>query len=235
MVKYRHEYKYIVSQAQSAELEMRAECIMRRDSHVSDCGVYKGIYNIRSVYFDDIDNSCYYENENGTDPREKFRIRIYNHSDERISLELKSKRAGKCLKKSCRLTREQCELILAGICPDDIENIKYPLDKFIVQMKTRKLKPVIIVEYDRTPFVCQMGNVRVTLDRNIRSSTQCDKFFDKNLLLRPVLPIGQHVLEVKWDELLPDYIYHALQLRSLQWTSFSKYYLSRKYAPLKAI
>ncbi len=202
---------------------------MARDAHIAKDGPYAGGYNIRSVYFDDLYNSCYLENENGVDPREKFRIRIYNHSDARITLELKRKQQGKCLKQHCTLTKEQCLVLVSGGCLPD--NPDYPplLQKLLLQIRTRGLRPVVIVEYDRIPYVYPVGNVRVTLDCNIASSDQCQDFFNKQLPLRPVMPPGHHVLEVKWDQLLPDFLYRSLMLDRLQWTPMSKFYLCRKF------
>lgn len=225
---FRNEYKYRITATQLAILKSRGESMMTLDPHVSREGPYAGIYNIRSVYFDDRYDSCYLENENGTDPREKFRIRIYNHSDRRITLELKRKQQGKCLKYACPLTREQCEVLLTGAPLPDSPDYPPLLQKLLLQMKTRGLHPVVIVEYDRTPYLFPTGNVRVTLDRNIRASSQCRRFFDQQISLRPVLPAGQHILEVKWDQLLPDFLYRGLMLESLQWSSFSKFYLCRK-------
>ncbi len=210
-------------------LKIRAEAVMAPDAHVAQTGPYAGGYNIRSVYFDDLYHSCYLENENGVDPREKFRIRIYNHCDARITLELKRKEHGKCLKQHCALTKEQCLVLINGGCLP--ESADYPplLQKLLLQIRTRGLRPVVIVEYDRIPFVYPVGNVRVTLDCNVASSDQCDQFFSRQLALRPVMPPGHHILEVKWDQLLPDFLQRCLMLDRLQWTSLSKFYLCRKF------
>ncbi len=225
--KWRHEYKYVVSATQLATLRGRAEAVMARDSHA-----VSGVYNIRSVYFDDIDDTCYRENEDGTDLREKFRIRIYDHSSERLTLELKARRSQKCLKRSCALTREQCDQLTRGEAPAVSDEQPFLLRKLVALMRTRGMRPVVIVEYDRIPFVHPLGNVRVTLDCNIRASRQCGHFLDAGLPLRPIMPAGAHVAEVKWDEFLPDYIYRAMMLESLQWTSFSKYCLCRMYTAI---
>ena len=87
----------------------------------------------------------------------------------------------------------------------------------------------VIVDYERTVYVCPIGNVRVTFDRNISSSTDFKHFGEKNIAKRPIMPCGHHILEVKYDELLPDYIYKSLEIEALQRTTFSKYYLCRKY------
>ena len=97
------------------------------------------------------------------------------------------------------------------------------------QMQLQNLRPVVIVQYVRTPYINRTGNVRVTFDYNIASSNDIAGFLNPDIPLRQVLPTGQSILEVKWDELLPSYIREQLELESLQWTSFSKYYLCRKY------
>ena len=103
------------------------------------------------------------------------------------------------------------------------------LRKLTLQMMTRRLRPVVIVEYERIPYVYKNGNVRITLDTNIRSSCAVDRFLEEQIPNRPVMPAGQQLLEVKYDEYLPDFIYRALQLHSLRQTAFSKYYICRKY------
>lgn len=224
-MEFRNELKFIVTDGQLALLKNRMEHLISLDSHVGE----QGYYNIRSLYFDDCYDSCMVENEIGTDPREKFRIRIYNHSAERITLELKKKEHSMTQKHSCSLSREQCELLMQGI-PLPVSS-SYPavLQKLLLLMRTRRMEPKVIVEYDRIPYVEQLGNVRVTLDRNISSSGEVARFLEKELAKRPILPAGQHVLEVKYDEFLPDYIRRNLQLHSLRQTAFSKYYLCRKY------
>ena len=96
-------------------------------------------------------------------------------------------------------------------------------------MMTRLLRPVVIVEYDRIPYIYANGNVRVTFDANLSASPWVGGFLSPDVPKRPVLPVGQLLMEVKFDEYLPDFIYRALNLGQLQQTTFSKYYLCRKY------
>jgi len=221
--KYRHEYKYVCNAMQTAVLKTRVNMLMKRDAHCNT----EGFYKIRSLYFDDYDNRCYEENESGTDPREKFRIRIYNGSTSKITLELKKKERGKTLKLSCPITEEQCRTLMKGI-PLPFDN-SYPplLQKLLMQMRTRLLKPAVIVEYDRVPYVCRDGNVRITMDLNISSSNQVDRFLEPQIPRRTIMTAGEHILEVKFDEYLPDYIKNSMELGKLRQTSFSKFYLCR--------
>ena len=94
-------------------------------------------------------------------------------------------------------------------------------------MRTRGLAPKVIVEYERTAYISRLGNVRITFDRNIAASAPVGLFLEPRVPLTPVLPAGQHVLEVKYDEFLPDPVAQVLELGHLRRTAFSKYYLSR--------
>ena len=221
---YRNELKYVCSEGELQIIYARIRHLCRPDPHAGP----SGIYNIRSIYFDDLDDRCFFENENGTDPREKFRIRIYNASDRRITLECKRKERTMTNKTSCPLTREQFDRILDGKLPASEADSEL-LRKFCAQQAQTGLEPKVIVAYERTPFVYPAGNVRITFDRNIGSTTDIAGFFDSYLPQRPVMPTGKHILEVKYDEFLPDFLYEIMNLGSLRQTTFSKYYLCRKF------
>lgn len=222
---YRHEFKYLCSFGELRMLKVRLQGLVPLDSHVGKTGVY----NIRSLYFDDIYDTCFQENEAGTDPREKFRIRIYDHRKERISLELKRKVRGKTQKLSCLLTEEQCRSLMKGEIPALTDESPALLRKLCLLMQTRHMRPKVIVEYERVPYVYPYGNVRITMDENISGSNRTELFLEEQIPLRPVLEAGQHILEVKYDEYIPDHIYRTVQLENLRQTAFSKYYLCRRY------
>lgn len=224
--KYRHEYKYPISDIEAAVLKERLRRIMNLDPHTGS----KGVYLISSLYFDDYYDSFFYENENGTDPREKFRIRIYNNSLDRISLECKRKERSKTLKTSCRITQDQLKDIIKGGSPVTCDITEEVMLKFVELQKTRRLKPKVIVEYRRVPFIYKLGNVRITFDSHLSSSTDVERFLTGDYHKRPVMPAGKSLLEVKFDEFLPDHIYDVMQLGNLTQTAFSKYYLCRKYS-----
>ena len=219
---HRKELKFICSELDFANIQNRIKTIMKMDQN-SDGEAY----NIRSIYFDDRNNSCFRENEAGVDKRQKFRIRIYKKSDALIHAEIKSKYRDTSTKKSVSLSRAQFDQILvAGKVPSELcEN--EVIKQYRAAIEAEGFRPVSIVEYERTAFVYPIGNVRVTFDRNIGASTQYDRFFMETLHSAPVLPTGKHILEVKYDELLPDYIAQLLEIGTLSRTSYSKYYFSR--------
>ena len=89
------------------------------------------------------------------------------------------------------------------------------------------LKPKTIVDYVREPFVFTAGNVRVTLDYNIRTGLGCTDFLNPDCI---TVPAGDAIiLEVKWDEYLPDFIRDAIQLPSCRTGTYSKYAVCRIY------
>ena len=222
---YRHEFKYIISEEMMAVIQNQIKAVIPLDPHVG----HAGMYSIRSVYFDDYQDSCYYDNENGVDPREKYRIRIYNCSDAQIKLECKRKQQEKTLKKSCSLTREETiQLISCNPLPIG-QNQPPVLQKFLSNMVLRLMRPTTIVKYQRIPYIYPTGNVRVTFDTHIVSSKDYDHFFDSHIVSRPIMPKGFHLMEVKYDDFLPEFIYNSLYIDGLERTAFSKYYLCRKY------
>lgn len=240
MAKYRHEYKYICSSMQRTILKMRMKELLHSDSHT----IGDGYYVIRSLYFDTPEDQCYFDNENGVGSRVKYRIRIYNGDKSYISLEKKVKQDQLGYKESCLLTEEECRMLMRGdytkwtnayegnskvndskIIDEKTINKK----RLILEMQTLMLRPKVIVEYKRYPFVEKATNVRVTFDEDISSSNAIDLFLEKQVPLRPVNPLGKGILEVKWDGILPDYIRKALQLNDLAWSGYSKYYYCRKF------
>ncbi len=223
-MEYRNEWKYICSEFQLKMIEHLLSPIMQKDNHAS----IDGSYTIRSVYFDDVYDSFVEENESGIDRRFKIRIRIYNGSSQFIRCEVKYKEYGMTKKESCLITKESCEKLIRNehLTWEEAKNNKV-LSLIYLWQNTKLLRAKVIVEYDRHVFISVAGNVRITFDRNIRCSNNVDRFFEENIYAVPILELNQHVLEVKFDEFLPDVISNVLQRCELSQTSFSKYYLSR--------
>lgn len=222
-MQYRHEWKHEINYADLLTLRMRLAAVMHRDTHAEE-----GIYRVRSLYFDNLYDKALREKIDGVDPREKFRLRLYNGDATYIVLEKKSKYGGLCAKESCRVSAEETERILCGDRTWMGEDGRPLLRELCVKMKTEGLRPKTVVDYTREPFVFAPGNVRVTLDRDIRTGVLSTDFLNTETLTVPAgdAPI---ILEVKWDAYLPDIIRDAVSLPSRRVCSFSKYQQCRLY------
>ena len=223
--RFRHEYKYLCDNTQNAVLKMRAQGLLQLDRNALDTGYY----HIRSLYFDTLDSQCYWENESGNDRRDKYRIRIYNADSKKLILEKKSKERQMTSKISCFISEDICRQLMKNEPVQITEDMEETKKRLLLEMQLKGMRPAVIVEYQRFPYVEKNGNVRITFDENISSSNDINHFLEKKIITRPVLKAGQSVLEIKWDAFLPSYLKEHLRLETLQWTSYSKYYLCRKF------
>lgn len=219
---YRHELKFMVSDMDITILRYRLMPLMQTDAHHVD-----GTYRIRSLYFDDFQDSCMRENADGVDHKRKYRIRIYNGNSEDIKLEKKIKYRNMTQKKSVPLTEEICRIYVSGELPEFSEKQSGLEKELLCEAKMNGMQPKSIVEYERTALIERRGNVRITFDRNISGSRNTEEFLTKEPAFLPLLPAGWHIMEVKYDEFLPQYLAGMLELATLQQISFSKYYYSR--------
>lgn len=221
---WRNEIKYVCSEEELLQIESGIRNICRLDSHADETGKYR----VRSLYFDDYHDTCFYENEDGVALRKKYRIRIYNENTDSIFMECKHKDRDMTRKESCRITEIDCANLMQGKIWLAGNNQEPLLKYFCAEMTLKGFRPKVIVQYERTAYVYHIGNVRITFDRNIAMSGICKDFLKGHLPMRPVMSAGYHVLEIKYDDLIPDFIYNTLQTVDLRQTNFSKYYISRK-------
>ena len=222
-MKLRHEYKHELSYVEMLSLRSRLKAVMQPDPHAID-----GKYFIRSLYFDNVYDKALREKIDGVSNREKFRIRYYNRDISRIILEKKSKIYGLCNKKQTVIDIDTVK----AICECNLKALEANKDPLVVElyqkMLTEGLRPKVIVDYDREPFVFSAGNVRVTLDYNIKTGLKNTDFLNTDAVTIPVVdsPI---ILEVKWDEYLPSIIKDVVQIPATHTAAFSKYAACRMY------
>jgi hypothetical protein len=220
----RHEVKHYINLTDYYILRERLRTVLYRDPHVGA----DGTYHIRSLYFDTPDDTALQEKLDGVQNRDKFRIRYYNHDPSFIQLEKKSKRGDACIKAASDLSKEEAQRIVDG----DFEWLKDaqdPLKEELYRaMAQTGLRPRTIVDYERDPFIYPAGNVRVTLDHHIRTGLYSTDFLNPDCVTIPA-PEDAIILEVKWDEFLPDLVRDAVQIGSRRAASFSKYATCRLY------
>ena len=222
-MQFRHEVKHEITHHEALILRQRLRAVMQPDSHAVN-----GRYEIRSLYFDNLDDKALREKLDGINIREKYRIRFYNHDHSDIHLERKFKHGGLGYKETADLTAEQAQAIASG----DVEWMRSSTNEVILGFYTRirneGLKAKVIVDYTREPFVFAPGNVRVTLDYGIRTGMSCTDFLNPDCVTVPI-ESSPCILEVKWDNYLPDVIRDVIQLESRQSGAFSKYAACRMY------
>ena len=225
----RHELKYFIHPAEVEALRARLRPVLKMDSH---CRGGKP-YVIRSLYFDDIEDSAYFDKQAGVMNRDKYRIRIYRYSDAEIFLERKRKLGDLIQKSSVQITRRLCEQIIAGD-PRGLYKANNPLLKdAYVQMRTRLLRPSVIVDYEREAYLHPAQNVRITFDLKLRSGLSSVDLF--NPKLATVCPHDENteILEIKFDNYLPDYISGLMAGTRAERSAISKYILCRRFEPLE--
>lgn len=223
MTNYRHEYKHVISLADMVILQGRLPALMQPDPHAIE-----GKYKIRSLYFDDPTDKALREKLDGVNRREKFRIRYYNGDTSLIHLEKKSKIGGLCSKSSAALSREEAQAIVDGNYAWMRQSTNPLITEFYAKLLSQQLRPKTIVDYTREPYLFSVGNVRVTIDYNIRTGLQCTDFLDPACITIPAgsAPI---ILEVKWDAFLPEIIQDTVQLGGRSVCAYSKYAACRVY------
>lgn len=221
---YRVEDKFSCSEMEMFLLKTRLQSVLHTDTNQKD----KEGYQITSVYFDDYWDSCLQEAIDGVKERCKYRIRIYDDTFDVIKLEIKYKKESRIYKRSQRISKEEMETFLRGECVERESEKDDCIGLMNLAIKSKKLEPVVIVEYDRTAFVYETGNVRITLDSNLRYSTNIDDFISGKKESYRVVPEQNRVIEVKYDEILPGVIARIIENGNMIQTSFSKYCICRR-------
>lgn len=222
-MQFRNEWKHEITPADRMLLKQRLSVLLKPDRHAKD-----GLYYIRSLYFDDLHDTALYEKIDGVNQRDKYRLRYYNGDTSYIVLERKSKINGLCQKKSVRISEHDAALLCENriISVTELENPE--VRKLYAEMKSKGLRPRTIVDYTRIPFTYGPGNVRVTIDYDIRCGVLTTDFLNPDCITTPV-PGSPIILEVKWDAFLPDLVRNAVGLPSLRAAAFSKYAACRAY------
>ena len=222
-IHYRHEWKHELNWCDLLTVRARMRAVAKSDPHAVD-----GKYFIRSLYFDNPDDKALREKIDGVNLREKFRIRYYNGDPSVIHLEKKSKRGGLGTKYSAPLSAQEAQMIAEGDF-DWMLASEFPLiQELYCKMRYQGLRAKTIVDYTREPFIYRPGNVRVTLDYDIRTGLRCTDFLNPDCV---TIPAGDApvLLEVKWDEYLPNIIRAACAVPDRRVGAFSKYAQCRIY------
>ena len=215
-IQYRHELKHIINPLETEILNRRLNLLFSKDHYTLN----EGYYDVHSLYFDTPDDRALKEKLNGVSQRHKFRIRYYNHDLSFIRLEKKIKHNGLCAKQTARLSVEQVQDILNGEVDFLLKSENPLMIDFYSQIKGKLLQPSVIVSYQRQAYVYEISRVRLTIDHHLCTYQNKKDFLN----LKHGIPIDNHyILEVKYNEFLPEIVKMSVQGISQKTSSYSKF------------
>jgi hypothetical protein len=224
MKKLRHELKFYINVREYELLRKKLQIVLKKDENM----VNEEGYHIRSLYFDNVYDSDLFEKNYGIYKRKKFRVRIYNQSDQIIKLEKKNRYGEMINKESIPISRDEYERLL-------IWDYDFLLDKkasvakdFYLFMRTQHMSPKIIVDYVREAYMEDIEDVRITFDKYLSAAINSIDIFEKDIVTIEALNEPLMIMEVKFNSYLPDYIRDILQLDSHQRSAISKYVICRE-------
>ncbi|MBQ1172787.1 MAG: polyphosphate polymerase domain-containing protein [Lachnospiraceae bacterium] len=218
----RVEKKYLIDPVEMQFLKSRISTYMQEDAHNGSSG-----YIVRSVYFDSLYDSDFFDKEDGVDDRKKIRLRIYNTNSDVAKLELKEKKGGVQRKRSLLIKREEAEALIQGDF-HYLKEKKEPLAQNIyLIMQMGLYRPKCMVEYDRFAYLITENDTRITFDTNLRGSESNFNLFTEDAIMYPLISPTEITLEVKYNGFLMSNIKKALSYKMYTQISNSKYVKSR--------
>ena len=221
----RHELKYYINNIEYHNIVDRLKNVLKYDKHSS----YKKGYFIRSLYFDSYDDECLYQKLSGLYHRKKYRIRIYDIKDEIAKFEIKNKFNNQIFKETSFIKKTTVNDIIDGNMEALLQYNDLTLNKIYSTFKKKRFTPKVLIDYHREAFVFDHFNVRITIDKELRSNcSMLDIYGDRQKML-PVFFDDIMILEIKFDGYLPDFIKNMIQIENFQQCAISKYAMGRKY------
>ena len=211
----RQEKKYLINLADGQQLCSRLGNVMIQDEHNGAMG-----YNIRSLYFDTLNDDDFNDKVDGLELRHKIRLRCYDPHAGYAMLEMKQKEGQYQKKRSLRMGREDAKRLVKG----DYTPLLHYHEPFAREcyglMNWQCYRPKAVVEYRRHAYIAKEADFDI---------------FSPELLQYPVLDPYNAVLEVKYNGFLLSYIKDLVNEADRSEFSTSKYCLARsiglRYVP----
>jgi hypothetical protein len=220
----RHELKYLISVSDYYAFRHLLKGILKMDENSDGNG---NGYHIRSLYFDDIDDSSYHEKSSGVHTRKKYRIRVYNKSDGIIKLERKKKLNQYVNKETYGLTGEDYQKIISRDYDFLLQAHNNVAHDFYRECRSKVMRPKVIVDYVREAYVIDALDVRITFDKELSAGSPNQCIFDE-IPTRRILGEGEMILEVKFNDYLPTVIRGFLRTIDKKTLALSKYVMCRQ-------
>jgi len=218
----RQEKKYLISLDRYYYLSRQFSRTIAEDSHSSGDG-----YLVRSLYFDDIDNTDYEEKISGVEVRRKIRLRNYGPNSTSAKLEVKQKQGQWQKKRSLTLDKDKALRLINGDYTALLECKSDFADECFGIMSMRGYRPKTVVSYTRKVFIAKENETRITFDHHIKGTEAYFDIFSHNLVVNPILDPYMVVLEIKYNGFLLSYIKDIIQSCNESERAISKYCLGR--------
>lgn len=226
---HRHEFKYLLHPNEYYQLKDAISRVMQIDEHAGE----EQDYHIRSLYFDDMYDTALIEKLLGKRDRMKYRIRFYDFSSKVINLEIKEKREEYIQKKSSSINIDEFKKIIAGDVAFLNTDHDYVRNRFYYEYRNNLLRPKVIVDYNREAYILPYNKIRVTFDKNLSAAKPINSFFSDDVFSHNVGEKYSIIMEVKYNNFLPNSIRSILEMQDLTRLAVSKYLICREVIELK--
>lgn len=194
----RKEIRYEINYKEYKYIQAVLKSIMARDRNSKP----NGEYEIKTVYFDNYRHEIQNNKKEDINSVNKYRIRMYNNQEDSIFLERKTNENGYILKEKIPITKKDVINILDGNYKEIFDKDKILKMDLYLNIILRHMRPELIMSYKRIAYADDVSKARITIDRDVRSTTNLKKFFEKI----PAQYNKKYILEIKYEKYLPDYI-----------------------------
>jgi hypothetical protein len=222
----RYEFKYLLNKKISSFIEDEVRYFMKYDGHIHpELG---NRYFVRSLYFDNLLSSNFYEKVDGIKNRRKYRLRTYSkHLDKNVPiyLEEKGRRNERTYKVRTKINHNHIQYflnrkyirLLLSLYPDNqlIKNFSFDCIR-------KNIVPRVLIDYKRRPYINKHGTYfRLTFDESVSSIISSQLFIENKQWLE--CRAGYTILEVKFDRSMPPWFHRIIQNYNLRRLSISKF------------
>ncbi len=223
----RYEFKYLLDLTACERLESEIRNFMHYDGHTHE--KMENRYMVRSLYFDNVQATNYFEKIDGIRERRKFRVRTYVTEQDReapIFFEEKGRHNQRTYKNRIRLSPEHLALLLQEETRELLLDL-YPnvamIERFVFDAERRRLNPCVLIDYRRRPYVSGFDvNFRVTFDSHLEAQPS-SKLFPSQKGAGVACKAGYTIVEIKFFRRIPAWFHRIVQVYDMRRLSISKF------------
>ncbi len=223
MVVRRCEKKFAIGPEDHVRLLQAFHTLLTPDVNGGEFG-----YTVRSVYFDTMSNTDYFDKIYKARVRKTIRLRTYNSDSSVTKLEIKYKWGENQVKKSVVISKEDARALIDRNWEVLLKyNDSTAFDGY-QKLKAGVYRPVSFIQYDRRAFTHRDFNTRLTLDNHVLFSNESFNLFKPDLDFCTPVMTHNSVLEVKYERFLLPFLQDLILSCELLGKPISKFGTSRR-------